>query len=248
MRRRSFIENSVKIIGTSWLSFLNLGFVGTRMRKPIQRTSSISLTYHGNFNGGGGDSATRTSIPIGSPEPDRLVIAVIGKANGSNTNLNSMTIAGLSATLVADASYTTAYNPVGVYYANVTSGATCSISWTGSGGSDGYVLAVYTLTGQSSSTPVFAGKDSSASTLASITTSSLPSNSVLISGRVTRKNYTTVSWSSNVIEQFTVMSSGQCTSSGAISTNISGVNTITHTLSNAMSAPNNPNFTVVAWS
>lgn len=119
------------------------------------------LTYIGSaFRDGAGATITATSTfsnqNIGTASPDRLVVVVIGAQMNAVRSFSSCTIAGVAANVaVSDTNNSSTDTAISaICYLNVTSGTTANIVVTLSGTTNDCFIAVYTITGLSSYTPV----------------------------------------------------------------------------------------------
>ena len=209
----------------------------------------LTYTWNASLGGqNGADNASFTGIPIGSASSDRLVIVIISKGNGVGTSINSCTINGAAATEISAATGNGHNNPQAVYYLKVTSGTTCDMSFTGGGGADSYAVSVFTLTGQSSDTPVYAGTAvTSAAGTISVSTSSL-SNATILAAINSNGDLGTYYWNSPIsFDAYIIAATGQYR--GAQLAGHSGIVSGAQTVSVYRSNGTNGNsvLSVVAW-
>lgn len=145
-------------------------------------SEGISVT--GSF--AGSTSAANTwsfaGVPIGTAADNRYVVAIFGVA--SSNNVTTMTIGGISATLVLTAANTT--EKIYVFIAPVPSGTTATISTDGSG-TGTMALTTYAIAGTSSpnSPTTFTGTASISQT------PSVPSGSFVIGAGLSLSGTTT---------------------------------------------------------
>lgn len=111
----------------------------------------MSFTY--NFSqGSGGNLSSRTfnNVPIGVATSDRIVIVCTAGYRATSFT-NSVTIGGIAATTGGSAG---SQDSVGIYYAVVPSGTTANIVVNSSTNVDTLGIAVFSLYGASSPTPI----------------------------------------------------------------------------------------------
>lgn len=228
------------------------------LRKGAQREKAIipgttpivssetppTITYRGEQSGSGGDSASFSNVAIGTARNDRLVVAVLQKSNGVTTTNSSCTIGGIAGT---QAIGTNANNLCQIWYAVVPSGTTATVSWVGTGGSDGYTCAVYTITGYNSATPVYTSATAPDNVSDSVTTSALPGGSAVIAGRVGGVTSTSTTASSGVTQDYARVQGGLSNSWGGSRSDASGSITISHTYGNNQGGANCPRMCIAAW-
>lgn len=155
---------------------------------------ALNLTFIGTYpQGTDGSSFTFTGVDIGTPASDRLVIAVVharGMASadltGVTSSVGTVSIAVNSRNGVAQAA---------ICYLAVASGTTANFTATYNGIKAGAELAIYTLTGWSSSTPSDTAFNSNSTATNSITLD-IPSPSVAIYAYTRVSTTVTGTWSS----------------------------------------------------
>ena len=127
-------------------------------------------------------SYTFSSTSIGTASSDRLVVVVVeGRQAVVDRTVSSVTIGGVSATIVSATNVSGRY-PGCIAYLTVTSGTTADIvvTFSGSTGS-GCAIQVYTLTSLSSTTPVDSDQSGTVASPASVTLTT-SSQGALIAG------------------------------------------------------------------
>lgn len=127
------------------------------------------LTFIGATTLGDVNSATHTftNHAIGAASADRLVIVACTRAtstSGASCHFTSVTIGGVSATLIASGD--TTHNPTAIAYLAVASGTTATIISTASDAGSAGSINVWTLTGYNSATPTASATDNTVSAAA----------------------------------------------------------------------------------
>lgn len=148
--------------------------------KPKQKTLTY-ITSGQQLNSTSGTSFTFSSVSIGTPSPNRLVIVCIGNnSKSAGKSISGVTIGGVTATAAVNNFQTGPIQGIGIWYAVVPTGTTGNIAITFSGtDSQDLFYSVYTLTGYGSATPAQTATNNGAASGSS--TSLTPSlNAVLI--------------------------------------------------------------------
>lgn len=110
------------------------------------------LFYLGTVNNAGnGSTYNFTSRPLGDPHPSRLIIVAAHADADSSISINSCTIAGVAGTVAISAKHV--YEATVIYYANVATGTTGTITVTTSG-TTACAIGVYAAYYLESFTPV----------------------------------------------------------------------------------------------
>ena len=130
---------------------------------------------------------TLAGVGIGTPAPDRLVVAVVMGRAGAGRTISSVTIGGVTATAAITSG--SQNNPTGIYYALVPSGTTATVVATFSGGLVRMAVAIYSLTGYRNMVPAATGQDYNSTTTLS-TTLNRPADAVVVAGALTSSNGT----------------------------------------------------------
>ncbi len=136
-------------------------------------------------------TVTLTGVAIGTPAPDRLVVAVVLGRDSSARTISSVTIGGVAAT--AAVTSPSQNNPTGIYYARVPAGATADIVVTFSAATTRMAVAVYTLTGYRNAAPAAVDQDYGSGTTLSVALAR-PRDAVVIAGSIT-SSAGTFAWS-----------------------------------------------------
>lgn len=127
-------------------------------------------------------TVTLTGVAIGTPAPDRLVVAVVLGRDSNARTISSVTIGGVAAT--AAVTSPSQNNPTGIYYARVPAGTTADIVVTFSAATTRMAVAVYTLTGYRNAAPAAVDQDYDTTTTLSATLAR-PRDAVVIAGSIT---------------------------------------------------------------
>lgn len=136
-------------------------------------------------------TVTLTGVAIGTPAPDRLVVAVVLGRDSNARTISSVTIGGVAAT--AAVTSPSQKNPTGIYYARVPAGATADIVVTFSAATTRMAVAVYTLTGYRNAAPAAVNQGYGSGTTLSVALSR-PRDAVVIAGSIT-SSAGTFAWS-----------------------------------------------------
>jgi len=227
-------------------SFGSMGSNGSGGSGAVIPWVDISFTGWTAAVGGenGADNGSFTGIPIGDASSDRLVVFVISKWNGVPSSTTSCTINGSAANLASSASNNSANRIQAVYWLKVTTGTTCSMSFTGGGGADTYQVSAYIVRGQTTDTPYYEYFSAAQTTTSSFSTPSLAKCSILAcagSGGV----FSSSTWSSPMNKvSFNPATSGTYRGSHTAATalGVEGVNTIT-----VVTNINTEMYSIIAW-
>lgn len=117
-------------------------------------SSAKTVTYL-SLTGSGVDASSYTlsGTSLGAPAADRYIVAVVWTdAVAGSISISSVTIGGVSASLVTSAS--TSGTVLAMYIANVPTGTTGDVVASFSATSDDHHIALWALTGLTSTTPI----------------------------------------------------------------------------------------------
>lgn len=102
----------------------------------------------------GGSSRTFTAVDIGDEASDRVVVVCTHTAmSAGSCSVSSVTIGGVSATVVSGTNPTSGFN-TSIWWAEVPTGATADIAVVWSASSNCGYIETYRITGLTSSTPL----------------------------------------------------------------------------------------------
>ena len=202
---------------------------------PVVGTSPI-LVYQNTYSGSGGSSGNVTAS-LGDEAADRIVIVVIWLSNGVTSTISNIKIGSVAASTIA--AYNTGFEPAVMAQLLVPTGSTAVVQWTGSGTPDYYGLAVYTLTSYNSALPIWTGSQYSGTTATTtLTTSSLPSNSVGVFSYQTYRQFSSSPWTSGNVTQDSLKNPQGSWSVAHLNSDVSGVQNVSAT----WSGTNTPNY------
>jgi hypothetical protein len=188
-----------------------------------------TLVYQNTYSGSGGSTGGVTAS-IGAEAADRIVIVVIWLSNGASSSISNVKIGSLPASTLI--SYNTGYEPALMAQLLVPTGSTALVEWTGSNAPDNYGVAVYTLTSYTSSLPTWTGSQYSGTTATTtLTTSSLPNNSVGVFSYQTYRSFPSSPWTSGNVTQDSLKNPQGSWSVAHLNSDLSGVQNISATWS-----------------
>lgn len=166
------------------------------LRAATPKTSAaVTTNYIGTVGSATSTTTyTFTSTDIGTAASDRIVFIAVSGSGGTNLSLNSVTIGGVSATLINTGFLS--FGTIGCAYLNVTSGTTATVVVTYSGTRARCSIDVYTVYG-SSGTPSDTALTLQAATATTISNNvDIPTNSVCIYSYAAGGGYLASSFSS----------------------------------------------------
>lgn len=156
-------------------------------------TTSGSSHSGGNYNG----------MSIGAADSSRKIIAVVGWGSASDQTISSMTIGGVSATVVVNADTATSSGGLAIAIADVPTGTTADVAITFSGTVARSSVSLYRVINLTSST-IHASTTDTAATSGEVTGSlNVPANGFCIAGAVTVDG-TAWTWSAGPTENYDV--------------------------------------------
>lgn len=156
-------------------------------------TTSGSSHSGGNYNG----------MSIGAADSSRKIIAVVGWGSASDQTISSMTIGGVSATVVVNADTATSSGGLAIAIADVPTGTTADVAITFSGTVARSGVSLYRVINLTSST-IHASTTDTAATSGEVTGSlNVPANGFCIAGAVTVDG-TAWTWSAGPTENYDV--------------------------------------------
>jgi hypothetical protein len=174
------------------------------------------LTYRANSQVGGGGTHTHSGLTFGPADPKRSIIVAFTGLNGVNGTVSSVTIGGVSASLVVRQQSQGLSTGVFIYIAAVPNGTSGSVVLGGVSASDwGSSVAVYSVLNLRSLIAADTGTDTT-NVGGSVSTSvSVPSNGVVVSTSYALGDSTNGTLS-GVVRDFTVAFSGARQSAGSL--------------------------------
>lgn len=161
------------------------------------------LTYIASYSGSGGDSVTQT-VSLGEAKPGRYIVIFVGLNNGNFSTISDVSLGGVSATNVVIRN--TFYSPCGFWVISSPTGTSDTLTITGSGGTDYWTAAIYTLyNAQSPLSPFYTNTNS---TLAQTQSLAAPSSfGVVLAGSSVWLSQAT-SYDANTIEDWELSPQG----------------------------------------
>lgn len=149
----------------------------------------LQFTYRGTSTFGAGATATYTNFSIGTASSDRVVFVAAWMLSATARSISSITIGGVTATLVVGDTATRNQNVV-LYRATVPTGTTATIVVTWSGSANNSGIDVWTASGVGTITTFSSNRADSNATTQSVTINT-PSNGFSIASGFRYRGATT---------------------------------------------------------
>ena len=160
----------------------------------------ISYTYIGHYENTD-NTTTYTFNGINTGGTGMLVMSFAGEGSGVSPTVNSVSVSGQSAIKAAGNNETQGAQEI--WYLELTNPAVTTVNVTVSTAQEGVraALGVWRVNNYFSTTPIFTGTQVTSGLTSTITTSTLPSDSVVIAGFTDRDGGRTFTWS-GVVENY----------------------------------------------
>lgn len=199
----------------------------------IKPSGSVSVSYIGSASSGStASSYTFSSTSIGTADSSRIVAVVVSASGGSTAGVDSVTIGGVSATVVNSTAFS--LTTVGVAYLSVPTGTTANIVVNLSASRARCSIDVYSVIGASTTLADNQVTSQTTSTTTVSVTTTIPTGGAAIYSVLTPGGTITYSWSS-ATEDYDGTIAGSTSRAGATKVGAATSHTETVTLSGSKS-------------
>jgi hypothetical protein len=169
--------------------------LGTFLKGALGTIKPVCSFLYGDSSSQSLTTYTYTAVPFGSARSDRIIVVSIVASNSASRSVSSVTIGGVSATLVSSSNSAAGLIFTATYYAVVPTGTSGTVSVVFSGATRDVGVGVYSIVDASSSTPLSGGTYSNSSSNSGSITLSTSADAVIIGGVIVGTAVTAFTWS-----------------------------------------------------